>query len=474
MAPQDIAVVQPEPQLGAVGACARLPGALLGWLIEHLDLIALGVLLLAVAFPASPPTVREVVGNASAGFWSFRLGPANVLELMLAAVAALALVRAFVTRPSTSSFDRPLVGAALIILALQLLALPQHLKDANYVPLDLERLLIPAAAYVIVTRAIRNVRALRFFIFAVGGIICLRVLQLVLVYGLTGETEFGTITGGEALLITEDTLLVLFPLAIAWGALVDGRLSVWGMIGAGALVSTLLLIDLQSLRRGAMLLIGGALLLRTLRIGKRRLLQGAAALALVFALAVAAGPGRPLLHQLHYTAVSSLLRTNDASSSQRTSEIRSFRRNMSAADWITGRGVGVTWMAEVKAPIDALSFGPGETESIRIGWHVYGLDWVYKFGLGGLAAIFFALVVMGRELLRTYRKAEPALRSMIFSLSVCLSPFLLLLFTNPRVALMAGLTIGLLSRCCDLAAQTSTSPSGREERPPSSVVTPAA
>jgi hypothetical protein len=63
---------------------------------------------------------------------------------------------------------------------------------------------------------------------------------------------------------------------------------------------------------------------------------------------------------------------------------------------------------------------------------------------------------------------------MIFSLSVCVPPFLLLLFTNPRVALMAGLTIGLLSRCCDLAAQTSTSPSGREERPPSSVATPAA
>ena len=71
------------------------------------------------------------------------------------------------------------------------------------------------------------------------------------------------------------------------------------MAGAGALVATLLLVDLQSLRRGAMLLIGGALLLRTLRIGRRRLLQGAAALALVFALAVAAGPGRPLLHQLH-------------------------------------------------------------------------------------------------------------------------------------------------------------------------------
>ena len=187
MAPQDIAVVQPEPQLGTLEACARLPGALLGWLVEHLNLIALGVLLVAVAIPASPPTVREVVGSASSGFWSYRYGPANVLEPMLAAVAALALVRAFVTRPSMSSFDRPLIGAALIVLALQALALPLHLKDAHYIPLDLERLLIPAAAYVIVTRAIRDVRALRLFIFAAGAIICLRVLQLVLVYGLTGK-----------------------------------------------------------------------------------------------------------------------------------------------------------------------------------------------------------------------------------------------------------------------------------------------
>lgn len=474
MAPQDIAAVQPQSSLGILEACARLPAALLGWLTEHLGQIALCVLLIAVAFPASPPTVREVVGNAAAGFWSFRLGPANVLELMLAGVAALALLRAFVTRASSSRFDRPLAGAALIILALQALALPQHLHDANYVPLDLERLLIPAAAYLVVTRAIRDLRTLRLFTFAVGAIICLRVLQLVLVFGLTNETQFGTITGGEALLITEDTLLVLFPLAIAWGALVDGRLSIWGMAGGGTLVFTLLLIDLQSLRRGAMLLIGGALLLRTLKIGKRRLLQGAAALALVFALAVAAGPGRPLLHQLHYTAVSSLLRTNDASSSQRTSELLSFRRNMDATDWITGRGVGVIWQAEVKAPIDALSFGPGETEFTRIGWHVYGLDWVYKFGLGGLLAIVFAVVVMGRELLRTYRRAEPPLRSMIFSLSVCVPAFLLLLFTNPRVALMAGLTIGLLSRCCDLAIQAKTSPSGRVESPASSAATPAA
>jgi hypothetical protein len=328
-------------------------------------------------------------------------------------------------------------------------------------PLDAERLLIPIAAYVIVTRSIRSPRSLRLFTYAVGGVICLRTIQLVIAYGVTGGTQFGTITGGEALLITEDTLLVLLPLALAWGALVDGRLTLAGMIGAAALVSVLLLIDVQSLRRGAMLLIASALLVRSIGIGRRRLLQSAAALLVIAALAVAAGPGRPLLHQLRYTAVSSLLRTKDASSSQRTAEISSFRDNLTGVDWITGAGLGVTWQALTKAPIDALSFGPGETELTRIGWHVYGLDWAYKFGLGGIAAILAALWVMGRDLLASYRRAEPSLRSLLFSLAVCAPAFILLLFTNPRVGLVAGLTVGLLSRCCDFAAQTSTRPSGR-------------
>jgi hypothetical protein len=436
---------------------------------SFLDLTALAVLLLAAAFPASPPTVGQVLSDSGAGFWGLRIGPANAFEMMAIVIAVAMLTRSLIARPSVSRFDRPLLGAALIILGLQAFALPQHLNEARFVPLDLERLLIPIAAYVIVTRSVRSFETLRTFAIVIAGVICARAIELVLVYGITGQTQFGTITGGEALLITEDTLLILLPLSLAWGALVDGRLTVSGMVAAMALVSSLLLIDLLSLRRGAMLLIGGALLARSLGIGRRRLLQGGAALLVAFALAVAAGPGRPLLHQLRYTAVSSLLRTKDASSSQRTAEISSFASNMKGADWITGRGLGVTWYAFAKAPIDSLSYGPGESEFTRIGWHVYGLDWIYKFGLLGLAAILAALVLIAREALRTYRRATAEARWLIYSLAVCIPPFALLLFTNPRVALMTGVTLGLLSRCCDLAAQTSTTPSGRKADAPSSV-----
>lgn len=427
-----------------------------------LDLIALATLLFAASFPATPPTVGQVLNDSGAGFWGLRLGPANAFEAMVALIAVAMLTRSLVVRPSVSRFDRPLLGAALIVLGLQALALPQHLSEARFVPLDLERLLIPIAGYVIVTRSIRSFETLRTFTIAIAGVICVRAIELVLAYGITGQTQFGTITGGEALLITEDSLLILLPLALAWGALVDGRLTLTGMVAAIALVSALLLIDLMSLRRGAMLLIGGALLARSLGVGRRRLLQGGTALLVAFALSVAAGPGRPLLHQLHYTAVSSLLRTNDASSSQRTAEISSFARNMEGTDWLTGKGLGVTWNAFAKAPIDALSYGPGETEFTRIGWHVYGLDWTYKFGLLGLAAILTALMLIARETLRAYRRATAEARGLIYSLAVCIPPFALLLFTNPRVALMTGVTLGLLSRCCDLAAQTRTTPSGLE------------
>jgi hypothetical protein len=62
----------------------------------------------------------------------------------------------------------------------------------------------------------------------------------------------------------------------------------------------------------------------------------------------------------------------------------------------------------------------------------------------------------------------------MYSLAVCAPPFLLVMFTNPRVALFAGITVGLLSRCCDLAGQTSTSPSGRLASPGNSAAISAA
>jgi hypothetical protein len=427
----------------------------LGLLVSRLDVLALGVLLVAAAFPASAPTVGQLLSSTGSGVWETRLGPANAIELLLIAVAGLALVRAFVSRARSSSFDRPLLGVLLILVALQVAAIPRHLASAEFVPLDVERILLPVAAYLIVTRAIADRRGLRLFTIALAFVLVARTITLVLQYG--GSTEFGTITGGSALLITEDTLLVLFPLALAWGSLVDGRLGLKAMLGALALITLLVGIDLLSLRRGAMIMIGAALIARSLGVGRRRILQAIVILLVLFGLAVAAGPGRSVLHQLRYTAVSSLLKTKDASSGQRTSEIKSFADNMGAADWIDGHGLGTTWNVYAKSPLDALSYGAGESEFTRIGWHVYGLDWTYKFGLLGLAALAVGLWITGRRIWLAWHRADPELRTLIFSLAVCALPFLLLMFTNPRVALFAGITIGLLSRCCDLESPAPSS-----------------
>jgi hypothetical protein len=342
----------------------RLPGAAtaeagVGLLVDRLGMLALGVLLLAAAFPAQAPTVGQVL-EGSGSLWETRLGPANIFELLLLAVAPLAILRSFVERQRNSSFDRPLLGAALIILALQIVAVSANLGTADYVPLDLERLFWLIVPYVIITRAIRDLNGLRFFTVTIAAVVAVRTIELVVQYG--SSTGFGTITGGSAVLITEDTLLVLLPLALAWGALVDGRLKLASMLGAILLVAVLLGIDLLSLRRGATIMIGIALVARSLGIGRRRILLTLAALLVIFAISVAAGPGRAALHQIRYTAVSSLLKTKDASSSQRTAEITSFTDNMNSLDWFTGHGLGTSWNAYAKAPLDALSFGTGETE----------------------------------------------------------------------------------------------------------------
>jgi hypothetical protein len=462
----------PQRAVGPRSGQLSQSGGWLGLLVERLPLLALGVLLLAAAFPAQAPTVREVLDGGGNTFWAGRIGPVNPFEILLVLVAGLTVLRSLVVRQQTSSFDRPLLGAALIIGALQLVALSHNSSTIEYLPLDTERMLLPLAGYLIVTRSLKDQRALSLFTYGLGAVVAARTIELVLQYG--GATEFGTITGSTALLITEDTLLVLLPLALAWGALVDGRLALPSMLGTVLLVGVLLGIDLLSLRRGALILIGGALLVRSLGIGRRRLLQTGVALLIVFGLAVAAGPGRPLLHQIRYTAVSSLLKTKDASSGQRTAEISSFVDNMDPLDWVSGHGVGTSWNVYAKSPLDALSFGTGESEFTRIGWHVYGLDWTYKFGLAGLLALLGALIVICRRLWQARRWADPPLRTLMYSLAVCAPAFLLVMFTNPRVATFAGITVGLLSRCCDLAGQTRISPSGRRGSPDSSALTSAA
>ncbi len=421
-----------------------------GRVFDHLEEIGLAILLLAAFFPAAPPTVDALIDPDYVNMWSLRLGPANPFELAIAMLAAAWAIRLLVVAPKSTEFDRPLAILVLGLAALQALALAGSLDDIRYLQADLERVVLLVAGYAIVTRCIRDKGALRRFTLILAGLIVLRALQLILTYGLTGETGFTTILHRSALLITEDGLLLMLPVALAWGALVDGRLTLWGSIGAVLGTAAVFVVNLLSLRRGAVLMIGAAVVVRSLGIGARRLLLSAGALLLIFAVAVAAGPGRPLFDQVRYTVTSSLLRSDDDSSSQRKAELRNFGRNVDGLDWVTGRGVGVLWRSETRSPVDIVAFGGDENALTRLGWHVYGLDWAYKFGLLGVAMVLAAAIALGRRIYRAHRGADGTGRWLLYSLAVCAPPFVLLAFTNPRIALMAGVCVGLLSRCCDL------------------------
>jgi hypothetical protein len=436
------------------GAALALPRSLdlarlAGFVFDHLEEIGLAILLLAAFYPAAPPTISALSNVSYTNTWSLRLGPANPFELAMAVLAAAWLVRLLVVRPKSTSFDRPLIVVALVLIALQAVALTGSVGEVRYLTADLERIAMLVAGYVIVSRCIRDPRALRRFTLLLAGVIALRALQLLFSYGFTGQTGFTTILHRPALLITEDGLLLMLPVVLAWGALVDGRLNLWESAGAIAGTAAVFVINLLSLRRGAVLMIGGAVVVRSFGIGTRRLLLSGGAILLIAALAVAAGPGRPLFDQARYTLTSSLLHSNDASSSQRKAELQNFQRNVNGTQWITGRGVGVLWRSEVRSPVDIAAFGGEENALTRLGWHVYGLDWAYKFGLLGIFVLLAGAIVLGRRIVRSFGVADGSGRWLIYSLAVCAPPFVLLAFTNPRVALLGGILVGLLSRCCD-------------------------
>jgi hypothetical protein len=421
-----------------------------GFIFDHLEEIGLGILLLAAFFPAAPPTVAALTSPEYTNVWSLRIGPANPIELGIALLAVCWTIRLLVVKPKSTSFDQPLIVLVLSLVALQAIALPGSVGEIDYFQADMERIALLVAGYVVVTRCVRDSTALRRFTLAVAGLITLRAIQLIVAYGLSGETGFTTILHRSALLITEDGLLLMLPVALAWGALVDGRLTLWQSIWAVLGTAAVFVVNLLSLRRGAVLMIGAAVAARSLTIGMRRILLSAGALLLIAAVAVVLGPGRPLFDQARYTASSSLLHSDDASSSQRKSELLNFDRNVSGIDWITGRGVGVLWRSEVRSPVDIASFGSDENALTRLGWHVYGLDWAYKFGLLGVGLILAAGALLGRRVYRSWRTADGSSRWLMYSLAVCAPPLVLLAFTNPRIALMGGVVIGLLSRCCDL------------------------
>jgi len=420
--------------------------------VTHAEALGLGILLIAAAFPAAPPTAASLITSGSApGIWAQRYGGANIFEVAMVVWAGLWIVRSLAAPPRRFAFDRQLLALALGLLALQALAL-RYRSQMVYLGPDSERLALVGLGYFIASRCVRDRRVLEWFACALATVIALRAIELVVRYGLTGQTEFVTILGRSALLITEDALLLVLPVMLLWGALVDGRQRLWPAIGSVVFTLGVIVVNLLSLRRGGVIIIGTSILVRSLALGRRRLAVAFAALLVAFSVAVALGPGRPVLDQVRYTVTSATLRSNDASSGQRQAELESFVRDMQGFDWVGGRGFGVLWRAVVKSPEDTVSFGSGENAFTRLGWHVYGLDWLYKFGLLGAAFSLTVLFSFARRLWKAQAHADPRMRWLIRSLGVTAPSLLLLAFTNQRIALMAGVVLGLLARCQDLSS----------------------
>lgn len=391
------------------------------------------------------------MGVSVTGAWSFPWAPAG--DLVLLAALASVVVWA-VTRwgsPGWSMLDGVLAGFALLLVVVHLLAYIRDRQLLLYESADVRRLLMVALGYFLVTRLRVDRTTLVRGVWVIAAVVAINAAWLVLRHGVLGSTNFATLSGRYALLITEDALLIMLPMILVLGRIVDGLATRRVVVAFAVTLPTVLVIELLSLRRGALIFLCLALGLRALVLPRRTLAVAAATLLVAGGLFLA-GPGRSLAGDLTYAVRSSLLQTEDASTSQRQTELDDFVANMSSPDdALLGRGVGAAWLTGAERPVDAVAFGQGETAAVRLGWHIYGLDWAYRLGLlGSLAAV--ALMWTGVRRVRRLRQVEdPEARSVLLSVAVT-TPFLLLLaLTNVRLALFAGLGLGLLSRFADLS-----------------------
>jgi hypothetical protein len=428
--------------------------------VQHWKTLCLALLVVGAAWPQGPNSVSGILSPDSVYFgpWSTRIGIFNLFELAFAALALVWLVRRIWLPGRESSFDRPLLVAAGALAVFQPLALAISGDDVQFLLFDLERVLVPIAAYAIVTRCIDDLPRLRAFVIVVCVAIAARAAELVLAGRFGAGTAFGTATGRDAILITEDSLLLALPLLVAWGAFVDGRLKLPAKVATVLFGAAVLAVDLLSLRRGPLLFISTGLVLRSLagpRWVLRRVIPAFAVIVVVFALV---GPHGGVARDLRYVVTSAALQSKDSSSGQRSAELKNFSRNLGGVDWVIGRGLGTIWRADVQARFDIASYGSRETAYVRLGWHVYGLDWAYKFGLLGILILAATAVFLARRTLHAMRRAGGWMRSYALSLTLCLLAFLPFVFTGIRIGAVAGLVLGVLSRLVDLSP-------GRGERP---------
>lgn len=415
---------------------------------------AIALLLLAALSPAAPTTAVGLVNPSSyTNAWTLRLGGGpNVVELGLLVLAAVWVGSGTAWR-GRSALDRAVAWFALLVAGLQLLALARNGSGIEFMPLDVERVLLLVAGYLVVTRMDIGTDWAKRVAFLTAGALAVSFCWVTLRHGIVGSTEFGTVSGGKALLITEDSLLVIVPVVLGWGLVVDRIAGSRLIQGVVAFIAAAVVVDFLSLRRGGLIFVIGATLVRTLWAPRRWIIGGLGVALVAATIGIAAGPARPLVDRVTYVVNSSLLRSSDRSTGQRKAELDNFARNVHGpADVVLGRGLGAVWNAEASSAVDVASFGSGETEFVRVGWHVYGLDWLYKLGvLGVLAGLF----VVGSHALQVRRRLrdldDPVMRSLLRSLAVVAPVLVLFTFTNPRVALFAGAILGLGSKLLDLA-----------------------
>ncbi len=416
---------------------------------------AVAVLLAAALLPASPPTAQGLVDPGSfTSVWTLRPGGGpNLVEIGLVAVAIIWIAAIGRRRPLPSALDRPVLAFAALVVVLQLVALARNADGIVFMPLDVERIGLVVAGYLLVTRLELGERRLQRLVGLVAGALAVSFAYITVRHGLLGSTEFGTVSGRRALLITEDSLLVSVPVVIGWGLVVDRLVRGRRARVVLAFIAAAVVVNLLSLRRGGLIFLTAATAVRSLTAPRRWLVAGAATVVVVAAVAVVAGPARPLVDEVSYVVKSSLLRSQDRSTSQREAELHNFAGNLHGpGDVSLGRGLGAVWNARVGSAVDVASFGSGETDFVRVGWHVYGLDWLYKLGvLGALGAILLVAFTATRARRRLREPADPLTGSLLRSLAVVVPVLLLFTFTNLRVALFAGVVMGLTSKLIDTA-----------------------
>lgn len=417
------------------------------------DRAVLLLLVLACWSSYGSPTI-DAMRSGAQSLWTIDLLP-GVNVIVVAVVVVLAtwcLAKLSVPAP-TSALD---VYVALLLGGLSLLhvsALARGAPGLLFQLFDVRALLLFGAGYFATSRLGITQHSLKLLVLLVAGLLVAHAGWLTVRYGILGNTGFATSSGRIALLITEDSLLLAIPVTIAWGLMVDGLLRRWQAALVVAFVGAVGLIELLSLRRGALIFIGALIVLRSLRAPSIKLLAGAALALTVAAVALTVGPLARVGGDASYAARSALLLTNDDSSSQRRGELADFQTNIKGpGDVLLGHGMGAIWSAAGTAPTDEVSYGGQETALIRVGWHIYGLDWLYKFGLAGAILAFATLGAASIDVRQRSRAmVDRSMRSLTTSAALTVPVLLLFVFTNARVSLFAGLVLGLVSLLLDRA-----------------------